>query len=320
MKENALLKDQIAQLQFQVRKNNLRFLKIPEIKNENCDDRLIEILKAKIPSFHNRTLDYAYRQGKYRENFTRPIVCKFNHYKDKINVLSIRDYLGGKNIKVSEDLTKEVDANRKILLPAFRAAQQQGLQPKLIGDSIIINNKKYKANEQNKLPAKLRPEALSTPTEHGITAFYSFRSPLSNHYRCSFTVDDQTYNCMEQFFMMKKAEHFHDFETYTELLQETDPCRHKALGRKIANYEHKQWTKVEDDIIVKGLICKFGQNDNLKNTLLNTKDNLLVEASLDKKWGVGLTLRDPNIWDATAHCGQNKMGKLLMSVRAKLRN
>jgi hypothetical protein len=54
---------------------------------------------------------------------------------------------------VSEDLTKEVDANRKILLPAFRAAQQQVLQPKLIGDSIIINNKKYKANKQNKLPA-----------------------------------------------------------------------------------------------------------------------------------------------------------------------
>jgi hypothetical protein len=28
----------------------------------------------------------------------------------------------------------------------------------------------------------------------------------------------------------------------------------KPLG-KIANYEHKQWIKVEDDIIVKGLIC-----------------------------------------------------------------
>jgi hypothetical protein len=39
MKENALLKDHIAQLQFQVRKNNLIFINIPEIKNENCYDR-----------------------------------------------------------------------------------------------------------------------------------------------------------------------------------------------------------------------------------------------------------------------------------------
>jgi predicted NAD-dependent protein-ADP-ribosyltransferase YbiA (DUF1768 family) len=62
---------------------------------------------------------------------------------------------------------------------------------------------------------------------------------------------------MEQFLMMKKAEHFGDLQTYSELLQETYPDRHKALER-ILLIEHKQWIKVEDDI-VKGFYVSLSE-------------------------------------------------------------
>ena len=84
----------------------------------------------------------------------------------------------------------------------------------------------------------------------------------------------------------------------------------KALGRKVKI--RKDWDSVKDKIMYEILYCKFTQNKNLKENLLNTGDEYLQEGNdwYDVYWGV----------DIHTGKGLNRLGTLLMKVREELRN
>jgi ribA/ribD-fused uncharacterized protein len=68
---------------------------------------------------------------------------------------------------------------------------------------------------------------------------------------------------------------------------------------------------------VNGNIAKFQQNPLLKEFILSTKDQILVEASPDDKiWGIGLSSNDPHIEDPNCWRGLNLLGLALMEARA----
>ena len=64
--------------------------------------------------------------------------------------------------------------------------------------------------------------------------------------------------------------------------------------------------------------AKFSQNARLKDYLIKTGDNVLVEASLDLFWGAGKRMEDRNIFKTETHVGKNMCGKLLMEIRDEL--
>ena len=84
------------------------------------------------------------------------------------------------------------------------------------------------------------------------------------------------------------------------------------------NYNNKHWLSVAEERILPGLTAKFSQNPHLKQILLSTQDNILLEASYDRTWGVGIPLRNKAIWNPDNWVGKNLMGKLLMKVRETL--
>ena len=112
---------------------------------------------------------------------------------------------------------------------------------------------------------------------------------LSQWYNCLFEVDGITYYTAEQYMMSQKALLFNDNETNLKIMQEKDPKTYKALGRQVKNFDPSIWDKNKFEIVVKGNIAKFSQNEELKKFLLNTNDKILVEASPhDKIWGIGM--------------------------------
>ena len=59
-----------------------------------------------------------------------------------------------------------------------------------------------------------------------------------------------------------------------------------------------------------------GWNSYLRNVLLSTGEDILVEANPnDTTWGAGLNAKDPKIFDKDAWQGKNQLGDMLMSVR-----
>lgn len=123
--------------------------------------------------------------------------------------------------------------------------------------------------------------------------------------------------------MQQKAILFGDQETAKQIMKEREPKLQKKLGyfKNIKNYNDNTWKERNLDIMEIGLSAKFTQNERLKQFLLDTELNLLVEASpSDKYWGVGKSLQNPNIWirKTWLHNSQNHLGHLLMKLRNEL--
>ncbi len=147
-------------------------------------------------------------------------------------------------------------------------------------------------------------------------AFHFFwRGPLSNWHMRSFTVEDQTYLCVEQYMMAAKARLFRDKPTYDAIMKATSPKEHKALGRQVAHFDDAVWQAMAKTLVFRGLFAKFSQNKDLLEILLATK-GVLVEASpYDVIWGIGLEEHDPRAWNQQTWRGQNWLGFLLTDLR-----
>jgi ribA/ribD-fused uncharacterized protein len=86
-----------------------------------------------------------------------------------------------------------------------------------------------------------------------------------------------------------------------------DPSKAKAKGRRVNL--RQDWEQVKDNIMYDVVKAKFTQNEDLKEKLLATGDEYLIEGNtwFDVYWGV---------------CngkGNNMLGKILMMVRKELR-
>lgn len=122
----------------------------------------------------------------------------------------------------------------------------------------------------------------------------------------------------EQFMMAQKAILFDDAENLAKILVTNDPSKIKQYGRKIKNFDDKEWNKYKFDIVTQGNRLKFGQNPNLMKKLLKTGNKTIVEASpYDKVWGIGLTASQAVKIPENKWPGSNLLGKALMVVRSE---
>jgi ribA/ribD-fused uncharacterized protein len=158
-----------------------------------------------------------------------------------------------------------------------------------------------------------------------ITDKYVFfwGSELSNWYDCRrpFKYKGLTFFNSEQAFMWEKAVFFGDMETAKNIIGNPDPARCKRLGRLIKGFDVERWMVNSFTFMVAVNYAKFSQNVILKNTLLETEDKIIVEASpYDKIWGIGIHWEDDDCLDENKWKGMNLLGKALMEVRKKLKN
>lgn len=143
---------------------------------------------------------------------------------------------------------------------------------------------------------------------------------LSNWYLADFSVNSIQYSSMEQYMMYQKALLFNDMEIAGKILNTTNVGKIKALGRTVKNYEDIIWNGTRQIIVYKGLFEKFQQNIELKEKLLETQDNILVECAVqDRIWGIGLSMKDERRFELEKWQGQNLLGFSLMMVRTMLK-
>ena len=143
---------------------------------------------------------------------------------------------------------------------------------------------------------------------------------FSQWWDCAFTVDGVEYHTAEQYMMAQKAVLFSDEKVRQEIMEADHPKQYKALGRKISGFKQDIWDKNCCDIVIKGNLAKFSQNESMKSFLLNTKDRVLVEASpYDRIWGIGMSKDDKDIENPLLWKGTNFLGFCLMEVRDRLR-
>jgi hypothetical protein len=143
---------------------------------------------------------------------------------------------------------------------------------------------------------------------------------FSQFWPCRFSVAGEGYRWAEQWMMAGKARLFGDAEVRRRILAATTARDCKRLGRGVRGFDEQRWEACRFAIVVAGNVAKFGQDPALREYLLTTGDELLVEAaSADPVWGIGLDAGQPEAQDPTRWRGLNLLGFALVHARAVLR-
>jgi len=144
------------------------------------------------------------------------------------------------------------------------------------------------------------------------------KSCLSQWFQRDFIIDNLTYKNAEQYMMAKKALLFNDEENFQKIMNEENPKKIKAFGRKVKNFNPDIWDDKAERFVYEANLAKFSQNKDLKSFLLST-EGILVEASpYDKIWGIGLSAQDERALKRETWEGENKLGFVLTRVREVL--
>lgn len=144
---------------------------------------------------------------------------------------------------------------------------------------------------------------------------------FSEWYYSEFREDDGTkFVTVEQYKTYQKAKLMKDEETAAKVLKTENPKEHKALGKKIQNWNAKVWRQHAEAIVYRGNLLKFKQNSRLAHRLNITGQAALINAHpYDPVWGIGLTDFDSRRFDRANWKGQNRLGVILERVRTELR-
>lgn len=165
-----------------------------------------------------------------------------------------------------------------------------------------------------------KPELKINPRTD-ITPFYTSADVLSNHAPHAFTIKGITFKWNEQFIMYCKAKLFGDHEMAGKILNAHHPQICKVMGRQVKNYDDNLWKLKRRSYSFRGSLQIARECPEVREYLLSTGNNILVEASAsDTAWGVGLAMDDPRIMDPDHWKGANIQGEVWMDVRRHLQN
>lgn len=141
----------------------------------------------------------------------------------------------------------------------------------------------------------------------------------SQWYPSQFEINEQKFNCAEQYMMYKKALLFEDEDVANAIMATLNPREQKALGRKVRGFDKDVWEVECKEYVYEANYAKFTQNPKLLEELKSYGDREIVEASpKDKIWGIGMHETHPDILDKSKWQGTNWLGEAVMRVREQL--
>lgn len=135
-----------------------------------------------------------------------------------------------------------------------------------------------------------------------IMRFRGFYNFLSNMFECSVTWEGLTYTCAESAFQSAKVLDLNDRIRFTKM----DGVTAKNEGNKVKLRE--DWDSVKFNIMYEIVKAKFTQNHHLRNKLVETEDELIVEGNpYNDKFYENFGFKEGNV-----------LGKIIMRVRDEI--
>ena len=137
---------------------------------------------------------------------------------------------------------------------------------------------------------------------YSVNAEYGGFSNFSPH---PITLKGKTWPTSEHYFQAQK---FAGTPREEEIRLAKSPMIAARLGRSRRHRLRPDWERVKDEVMRRAVLAKFLRHDDLRAVLLSTGDAEIVEHTAnDSYWG-----------DGGDGSGRNRLGEILMSVRAEL--
>lgn len=138
--------------------------------------------------------------------------------------------------------------------------------------------------------------------------FYKIKDPhgyMSNFYRARIFIEGKWWDTIEHYYQALKT---CDLDEQDRVRKAKTPKEARELGQKVQL--RSDFDILKDSIMKKCVLAKFVQHHDIREQLLATNDEILIEDSpVDYYWGCGA--------DGS---GKNMLGKILMEVRGELRD
>ena len=174
--QNAKMAEQLIDLKGRSMRDNLLFFGFPESRhnqrNEPCVSKIFDFCEIELGLTDVREtvkIDRAHRIGPPKPSKTRPIVAKFNYYRDKETIKrAAGEKLTNSKFSVGDQFPKEIQQRRRKLVPILKKAQSEGKDAILIYDKLYINGVKFVENGQTDQQRHRRGSSSDQPTQQSV--------------------------------------------------------------------------------------------------------------------------------------------------------
>ena len=159
--------EKLIALENYTRKENLRFMNIPERQGENCCDIVYDLIENELKiSTQDIHFHAVHRVGKpavqsvdnSASTRPRPIIARFVSREHTEQVLRVKNRLRKsdryKDAYITKDYARAIQEERRSLIKAMFAAREKGRNAKVINRSLFIDNQAYGINS---IPNEYRP-------------------------------------------------------------------------------------------------------------------------------------------------------------------
>ena len=331
-KENIELKDRLSRIEQSQLKNNVIITGIPEQQWETYNttkQRVLDTIASSMKSTteeerknnievsNNTEIAYCTRVGRYRPGKYRPISVTFQRQEDKDTLMSGKSNLPP-GLYVNHEYPPHIKRNRDRLRPILRLAkstQKYKDKCRLENDTLVLDGNRFSINDIPTLPEEVAAYKSAQKVDDEKIAFHGEFSPFSNFHKSPFTWKDHNFHCAEQFIQYQKAIISGDELTAEAILKCDTALDAKRLGYKVNGFNMQTWVNEGYSLCFEGIKEKFMQNPPLYQMLRSTGTKIIVEASLDKLWGTGISLRDNQALNSSHWYGKGWMSTILTDIR-----
>lgn len=158
---NAERENNIA-LENYTRRENLKFMNIPEERGENCKEIILNLLESVLGiDTANIRFHAVHRVGKVAADRTRPIIARFVCREDRELVWSKKKELKNsttfQDSYITQDYARAIQQERRSLIKAMKKAQELGLESKVIDRVLFVGEEKFTSET---IPDHLKESAM----------------------------------------------------------------------------------------------------------------------------------------------------------------
>ena len=252
----------------------------------------------------------------------RKIVVGFKLFEDKLEVFKHLKNLQGlekwSKVFISDDLTETQQRQVRDLRALAAYARELGYDSGVRGTFLIVDRRRYRYEDLNKLPNELSMEKAKTVVcldGEGV-AFQSVHSPLSNLYPCNVVYKDKLFLSAEGALQHSRAVICKRPVEARKIEFERDAYEVKRIASTLRH--SPEWDGMVEEVLLEILLIKFTTNSRCREVLLETGNRKLFEATGDKVWACGLPLAKIKELSIPTP-GNNRTGKAVEKVRGIIR-
>ena len=312
------------------RRSNIVLEGVAERKDQSLIDILQNLLDDLQVNLRTSECDKIYRRGKKQVTKDgsppppRPIVIVFVRLCYKIEVFKNLKNLAGiarwNNIYLNDDFT----FMQKIQIGELRAisalAKSKGMDSKVRGNSLFVDGRRYGYGDVSRLPEGLsiaEAKTISVDGGKGI-GFQSKHSVFSNMSECHIVYDGYDFDSAEEVYQYRKVKECGSREDVQRVLVAEDAHKAKQVGGSVK--ETTNWHRKKAQVMKEVIELKLEADSGLKEKLIESGSKDLYELTYDRFWGCGFPPSKSEQVKQKGNPGSNRLGKLLMEIRATLIN